>query len=145
MWLAAIILREPPKMVRNPKVSTALGPLEGRIMELLWPHGDATVAWVAERLGRKKQPAYTTVMTVMARLTTKGLLSRRLQGRAYVYRPAKTKIEFLADTSRTRVRALVRDFGDVALAHFAQELEQTDPEHLQRLRTFLKTADRDAQ
>jgi len=42
---------------------------------------------VADRLndGRKPKLAYTTVMTVMARLADKGILSRRREGRGYVY------------------------------------------------------------
>ncbi len=111
-------------------------------MELVWSQGEATVGWVAERLGRRKQIAYTTVMTVMSRLTTKGLLQRQLAGRAYIYRPTKAKSEFLSEMSRGEVRALVRDFGEVALAHFAQELEQADPRQLERLRVFLKAAER---
>lgn len=130
------------KMREEPKAATGLGPLESSIMELLWAHGEGSVSWVAERLARRKRPAYTTVMTVMGRLTAKGLLRRRLEGRAYVYEPAKSKAEFMADLSRFRVRALVRDFGDVALAHFAQELEGADPRRLQRLREFLNRAER---
>lgn len=114
-------------------------------MALLWSHGEVTVGWVAERLAGRKRPAYTTVMTVMSRLTGKGLLRRRLRGRAYVYRPAKTKDDFLADTSRARVRALVRDFGEVALAHFVQEIEGADPPRLKRLQELLGGSDRHEQ
>ena len=47
----------------------------------------------------------------------------------------------ISDMSRGQVRALVRDFGDVALAHFAQELDGADPEKLERLREFLNGAE----
>lgn len=124
------------------RVSTGLGPLESRIMELLWSQAEATVGSVAEGLAVPKRPAYTTVMTVMGRLTAKGLLRRRLDGRAYVYRPAMTKAEFLADRSRAGVQALVRDFGEVALAHFVEEIEGADPKKLEQLREFLKPVER---
>jgi len=107
-------------------------------MELVWVHGEATVRSTAERLADGGQPAYTTVMTVMSRLVEKGLLSRRLEGRAYVYCPTKTKGEFFAETSRAMVHSLVRDFGEVALAHFVQEIEQADPEKLRRLSELLR-------
>lgn len=113
-------------------------------MELLWPQGEATVGRVAELLAPKR-PAYTTVMTVMTRLVGKGLLRRRLVGRAYVYQPAKTKEKFLADLSRTRTRTLVRDFGDVALAHFLQEIKGADPRRLARLQDFLWGEERNDQ
>ena len=118
-----------------------LGPLESRIMELLWEQGESTVRSVAERLTYPRRPAYTTVMTIMSRLVEKGLLRRRSAGRAYVYRPAKTREEFLAAASRSRVRELVRDYGDVALAHFVREIEQADGERLKRLAGWLERRD----
>ncbi len=115
------------------QVVSGLGPLERKVMALLWRHGGATVRRVAEQLADADRPAYTTVMTVMARLAKKGLLARRLVGRAYVYSPIRTKSEYLAEVSKTRVRALVQDFGEVALAHFVQEIEKADPRRLARL------------
>lgn len=117
---------------------TGLGPLETSVMELLWDRGEANVSWVAHHLPQRKRPAYTTIMTVMSRLVDKELLQRRLVGRAYIYRPAMTKEEYLSEASRSRVRALVRDFGDLALAHFAEEIEQVDPDRLRRLGKLLR-------
>lgn len=123
----------------RPKSSiTGLGPLESKVMELLWERGEATVGWVAGRLAGKKRPAYTTIMTVMSRLADKGLLDRTKTGKAYVYRPAITKQEYLSATSRRGVQALVREFGDLALAHFAEEIDRVDPERLEKLRKLLR-------
>lgn len=107
-------------------------------MELLWAEGEATVRSVAERLPGGKRPAYTTVMTVMARLADKGLLVRSPSGRAYVYRPAKTREEYLAGASQARVRELVKDYGEVALVHFVEEIEKADPHRLDRLSSLLR-------
>ena len=113
-----------------------LGPLESRIMELLWKH-EGTVRSVADLLSGDKHPAYTTVMTVMVRLADKGLLTRRLTGRAYVYRPAQTKEQFFAGLSQVRVRELVESYGELALAQFVQEIEKADPRQLERLKALL--------
>jgi len=118
--------------------SSQLGPLEKKIMDLLWHRREATVRWVVDRLQQREDMAYTTVMTVMGRLVEKGLLSRKASGRAYVYRATKTKGEFLAEISKSRVRALVADFGDMALAHFAEEIEDADPERIERLSRFIE-------
>ncbi len=118
--------------------SSQLGPLEKKIMDLLWRRRDATVRWVVDRLQQREEIAYTTVMTVMGRLVEKRLLSREAVGRAYVYRAAKTEDEFLAEKSKDRVQALVADFGDMALAHFAEEIEHADPERIERLAKFLE-------
>jgi len=115
-----------------------LGPLEEKVMDLLWHRQDATVRWVVDRLKKREDVAYTTVMTIMGRLVKKGVLSRKAVGRAYYYRPAMTRDEFLATRSRSQVHALVEDFGDMALAHFAEEIENADPERIERLSKFFE-------
>jgi predicted transcriptional regulator len=55
-------------------------------MNTLWPIGEATVREIRERLADRLPRAYTTIMTIMDRLTHKGVVERRKAGRAYVYR-----------------------------------------------------------
>lgn len=59
-----------------------LGPLEKRVLELLWGYGRA----VTVRHVQLKFPnlAYTTLMTTLDRLYRKGVLLRRRHGRAFV-------------------------------------------------------------
>lgn len=71
--------------------------------------------------------AYTTYMTVMARLHTKGLLSRRREGKTDYYAPAYTREEYMALRAESEVAALVDQYGDVALSHFAQQMAGLDP------------------
>ena len=104
-------------------------------MDVLWRGEDFAVRDVQGKLGRPI--AYTTVMTVMTRLAEKGLLSRVARGRAYVYRPKLSKQEYAEALSRSRVRSLIDDFGELAIAQFAEELEQVDPERAKRLGEML--------
>ncbi len=69
-----------------------LGPLEQRVMELLWDGEERSVRDVCERFG----PAvvYTTLMTTLDRLFKKGLLTRRKVARAYLYAAATTRAGF---------------------------------------------------
>jgi predicted transcriptional regulator len=67
-------------------------------------------------------------------LVEKGLLTRTMQGRSYVYRPAMSREEFFAWVSGRIVRDLIADFGDVAIAQFLQAIESVDPARLQALR-----------
>jgi len=83
---------------------------------------------------RGKSRAYTTFMTVMARLHTKGLLDRRREGKTDFYTPALSREEFLEARARVEVDALVEQFGDLALTHFARQVSQIDPERLRELR-----------
>lgn len=63
-------------------------------MDILWTRPEwVSVRDVHETLGADRDLAYTTVMTVLDRLAKKGLATRRLDGRAWLYRPARTRVE----------------------------------------------------
>ena len=119
-----------------------LGELEAEIMRVVWPRGEATVRDVLEALNaaRERQVAYTTVMTVMSRLAEKGLLRRRLVGKAHHYEVAQTEEQFLHAASRRLIRSLIDDFGEVAIAEFLAELEQVEPERRRRLKRLASRA-----
>lgn len=71
-----------------------LGELENAIMAVLWERTDPTsVRDVHEELQRGRTIAYTTVMTVLDRLAKKKLVTRALDGRAWLYRPAQSRVE----------------------------------------------------
>ena len=106
-------------------------------MEEVWDQGSqTTVKLVMEALNRKAKPprAYTTYMTVMRRLNDKGLLHRVRSGRRDTYRPTLTREEYQERRAGAQVRALVDQFGDVALAHFARSLSSLDPARRRQLR-----------
>lgn len=104
-------------------------------MEEVWRQRSATVRDVLEMLNRgPKQRAYTTVMTIMSRLHRKGLLTRRRHGKSDVYAPAVDREAYREARAQAEVAALIDEFGDVALAHFAREVEALDPARLAALR-----------
>jgi predicted transcriptional regulator len=110
-----------------------LGPLEAEVMEVVWASdGPMSVRAMLARLnrGRRRELAYTTVMTVMSRLVEKEVLSRRRDGRGYVYEAS------VSDPAEIAVRGVVREFGDAALAHFVDEA-RADPKLLRRLQRLL--------
>ena len=114
----------------------ALHELENEVMEEIWGRGEATVRDVQEALNARaeKTRAYTTMLTVMIRLDGKGLLVRRRAGRLDVYAPAISRDEYLRARAESEVAALVEDFGDLALAHFARHIGRLDAERLETLR-----------
>jgi predicted transcriptional regulator len=92
------LCRPPPWTVRSRVVVRRLGELESAVMDRLWAWDRPTsVREVFEDLHRNRSVAYTTVMTVMDNLHKKGVLSRKLSGRAYIYRPARTREEYVGD------------------------------------------------
>jgi BlaI family transcriptional regulator, penicillinase repressor len=117
-------------------VPPALHELESEIMEEVWRRGACTVRDVREALNDQggMQRAYTTVMTVMQRLDAKGLLRRERDGRRDVYVAAFTRTEYAQARAGAEVGALVDEYGDVALAHFARHMSQLDPERREQIR-----------
>ncbi len=68
-----------------------LGELQTRVLELVWEMGEATVAQIVERISQQRSVTYTTILAAMQRLSKKGWLAHRQVGKAYVYRPARTR------------------------------------------------------
>jgi predicted transcriptional regulator len=112
--------------------------LESEVMEELWSRGEASVRTVMDALnkGTGKDRAYTTYMTIMARLHKKGVLDRRREGKTDFYVPKLDRDEFMALRAAAEVEGLVAEYGDVALSHFARQVASLDPARrraLQRL------------
>jgi len=97
----------------KPKART-LTEQELEIMKVVWEKKTATVREVYEALRERKTVAYTTVMTMMNILETKGHLVKRPEGRAYVYEPAHAQGQVIS--------GLVQDFVDRVFDGAAQPL-----------------------
>lgn len=109
--------------------------LESLVMEEVWRQEQATVREVLTALNRgEKERAYTTVMTIMARLDEKGILTRERRGKTDVYEPVLSREQFMEARAGDEVQSLIREFGDIALAHFAEEVGNLDPKRLEALR-----------
>jgi predicted transcriptional regulator len=111
------------------------GELEAVIMDRIWNREEtasATVRDLFDELAAERDIAYTTVMSTMDNLHTKGWLSRERSGKAYRYWPTLTREQH---TARLMSEAL--DGGgstDLVLSHF---IEQIGPEESARLRAML--------
>lgn len=127
---------------RNDQVARALsllGPLEGRLMKLIWDGRVREPFIVRDVLALTPELAYTTVMTTLNRLADKRLLNLTKVGshQPHKYRANGGVKEFLADSGRAEVDRLVDRYGDAALAAFAARLDRVSPatrEALKRLR-----------
>ena len=111
------------------------GQLQRAVIEVVWEFGEATVRQVWKRLCRRKELAYTTVLTAMQRLERDGWLTHRVDGRKHIYLPTKTRRQAGAGSVRKFVQ---RMFDGNALLMFRQLVEEgelTDEElrELQKL------------
>ena len=111
-----------------------LGPLETEVMEACWELGETTVRDVHEKLAKRLDLAYTTIMTTMTRLAGKGLLKRDTTGLAHRYRPALSRDEYASSTVHNVVDWLVNSFPEPAMSYFAQVVGDGDPGALEALR-----------
>lgn len=114
-----------------------LGDLETRVMECLWRRpGGGTVREVMTDLADERALAYTTVMTVLTRLSGKGFVTREPEGRAWRYQAAQSRESLAGEAMRLSIDQ-VGTTGDrrAAMLHF---LDGASAEELQELRTILE-------
>lgn len=114
--------------------------LESEVMELVWELGEVNVRTVLHELNRRsdKERKYTTVMTIMVRLDTKGLLTRRREGRTDLYHPCLTREQYREARADADVRAVVEQYGEAALVHFTRQMDQLDPKRREQLRRLAR-------
>lgn len=114
----------------------APGPLESAVLAAVAAaDGPVAVADVQARL--PGTPAYTTVMTTLSRLATKGALVQIRDGRAYTYTLAAPPEDVDDAVTARRMRRLLSDGSDRAgvLARFVAEL---DPDEERLLAALLE-------
>lgn len=114
-----------------------LGDLEAEIMEVIWQREQVLVRDVHRELTKKREIAYTTIMTVMGRLVEKGLLVREQVGNSYVYRPSRSRADFTRLVVQEVIDGLLEEFAEPAISHFVNRISQEDEEHLDRLEEMI--------
>lgn len=116
-----------------------LGDLERAVIEHLWAHADdapggLTVREVHDAVGTERGLAYTTLMTVLDRMSHKGLVAREREGRAWRYTPAASREQLTSETLHHTLGELAGDERRGALLHF---LGSSSPEEIDDLRSAL--------
>jgi len=110
----------------------SLGDLERAVMDVLWASPEhLTVRQVHERLAPDRDLAYTTVMTVLDRLSKKKVVTRTRDGRAWQYRPAASREEMTAASMRTTFEELDADDRKSAMLHFLGGASDTEIAQIQ--------------
>jgi predicted transcriptional regulator len=103
---------------------------------MLWKHGEATVAQVVEHIGRSRPVTYTTVLAAMQKLEKKGWLAHRSEGRAYVYRPTRSKDAVGVKLLRELFHLNFRSDARLLLSSLLAE-ESLSDEELRELRALI--------
>jgi predicted transcriptional regulator len=112
-----------------------LTPQELEIMKLVWERDSAMVRDVYEALLERRKIAYTTVMTMMKILETKGYLKKRRQDRAFLYRPAHPKSQVIGGMIREFIDRVFNGSAEPLLVHLvkSRRIREKDLETIVRM------------
>ena len=110
-------------------------------MKALWERGESTVADLVTATSGEATLAYTSVLTTIRILETKGYVTHRQEGRAFLYTASIGEVE----ASRSEVRHLLhRFFGNSRERLLLSMLgdDEISPDELKRLKEAIaNTAD----
>jgi BlaI family transcriptional regulator, penicillinase repressor len=118
------------------RTTEQLTPLELEIMKVLWETGPASVQAVQEKLPAERQLAYNSVQTMLNVLHRKGRVRRTMQGRAFVYEPAISRVQAASQAVGDLVQRMF-DGSPESLVMSLVEARQLTPETLARLSAIL--------
>jgi len=126
-----------------PKRSITLTKAELRLMKILWDRGESTVAEMVAAISAEEALAYTSVLTTIRILDTKGYVSHRQEGRAFLYSSCIGEIE----ASRSEVRHVLQRFFGNSRERLLLSLlgdDEISPGELSRLKEAIANAPEDA-
>jgi len=126
-----------------PKRSITLTKAELRLMKILWDRGESTVTEMVAAISAEEALAYTSVLTTIRILDTKGYVSHRQEGRAFLYSSCIGEIE----ASRSEVRHVLQRFFGNSRERLLLSLlgdDEISPGELSRLKEAIANAPEDA-
>lgn len=97
---------------------------EAEFMEVLWERGPSTVAEVREHL--KDDPAYTTVLTILRNLESKGYVGPTKDGRAHRYAPLVDRNIARRSALRDLSQKLFKGSPELLLTHLVSSERLSD-------------------
>jgi|SRR5271155_1385704 len=127
-----------------PKRSITLTQAELRLMKVLWDRGESTVADMVKATASEGELAYTSVLTTIRILETKGYATHRQEGRAFLYSSSVGELE----ASRSEVRHVLQRFFSNSREQLLLSLlgdDEISPNELKRLKEAIALAPDDVQ
>ena len=125
-----------------PARPSPLSETELEVLKTLWDRGAGTVREINELLGQRGRSwAYTTALTMLARLEAKGYVASDKSGLAHIFRPLVSREQLLSQrldtlaaelcegTATPLVHALVQGqrFTAEEIAKFRQMIDELEP------------------
>jgi predicted transcriptional regulator len=122
----------------------SLGPLETEIINIVWELGSATVKDIHDRIlsNPDRELAYTSVTTVLTRLTQKGWLRCDKQERSFIWHPLLSATEAQVIQAYEQLQQFLAVGNPDVVAAFADSLDRSSIEQIaaisQRLQAIRK-------
>jgi predicted transcriptional regulator len=113
----------------------SLGPLESEILQHVWELGTASVKDIHQRIlaDPERELAYTSVTTVLRRLTKKGWLKCLQEGRIFYWQALVSPEQARAIKSYEQLHRFLSVSSPDVVASFADSLDSTSVEQLQAI------------
>ncbi len=113
------------------------GPLEARIMDIIWSSEGLSIKEVQKMLNEENPLSFNTIMTVMNRLLEKGHLKKYTKGKGRgqtsCYVAVQSKEEFLMEQMQAVTYGLIREYGEMVVTHMIDALDHVDPKLITKL------------
>lgn len=118
----------------------SLGPLETEILNIVWELDAATVKDIHDRIlsNPDRELAYTSVTTVLNRLTQKGWLKCDKQERSFVWYPRISAVEAQAIQAYEQLQQFLAVGNPDVVAAFADRLDRASIEQIESIAQKLK-------
>ncbi len=102
-------------------LAKGLGALEMEILDIIWAMGRATSRDVFEKMRDRRRLGQSTVLTVLRRLSGRGILEREVANGVYVYVPAISREELGMQMIDNVINLIFRGSVESALEHLARK------------------------
>lgn len=122
----------------------SLGPLEAEILNIIWDLNSATVKDVHDRIlaDPNRELAYTSVATVLRRLTEKGWLKCDKKGRTFYWQPMVSRQQAQVIEAHEKLHRFLAVGNLDVVAAFADSLDSASVEQLEAISQRIDAARR---
>ncbi len=121
---------------------TSLGPLEREVLEIVWGLGSASVKEVREQILQdpNRELAYTSVTTVLRRLTKKGWLTCNREEKAFCWQPRVSRQEAEVIQAHEQLNRFLEVGNPDVVAAFADSLDKASVEQISAIAQRIQKA-----
>lgn len=120
-------------------LAKVLGDLEARVLQAVWELGEPVPARAVHEAVAEEHPvAHLTVITVLNKLVSKGILERRPRDGLLHYTSVMSEEAFMAHASRRVVEGILSFGPEAVAASLVDVLAERDPEQLAELGRLIR-------